>query len=143
MNKKDNLLNIIKHFGVNEQQRKFMEEVFELQEAIIIYEGFLARNSDILEPEIYYANKDLKDHIAEEIADVMVILEQFKLCYGISSEEITKTFWEKVDRTLEEIKSGKIKDVIMSSNDGRLLLKYIDYLEKKLGIEEEKKYDNI
>ncbi len=35
-------------------------------------------------------------------------------------------------------KPGKIKDVIMSSNDGRLLLKYIDYLEKKLGIEEEK-----
>ena len=49
--------------------------------------------------------KEFINHIAEEIADVMVMLEQFKLHYGISSEEVTKIFWEKVDRQLERIKN--------------------------------------
>ena len=32
------LLKIIEHFGVNNQQRKLQEEVFELQEIILDYE---------------------------------------------------------------------------------------------------------
>ena len=97
------LLKIIEHFKVNNQQRKLQEEVFELQEAI-----FDIQPSGWEMDYHYYdeLEKEYKNHIAEEIADCMVILEQFKLHYGISNEEITKIFWEKVNRTLERIESG-------------------------------------
>lgn len=94
-----NLLRIINHYGVNNQQRKLNEEVFELQEAIIECEN---------DEYNYYeeVENSHKKHIAEEIADVMVLLEQFKNYYDISSEEITNIFWSKVDRQL-----GRMEDV--------------------------------
>lgn len=102
MNKED-LLKIINNYGVNSQLRKFNEEVFELNEAIINCELKSTVEYEIPLTEIIGA----KDHIAEEIADVMVMLEQFKLYYGISSEEITKIFWNKVDRQINRIEEEK------------------------------------
>lgn len=98
---REDLLKIIKHYGVNAQQRQLAEEVFELQEAITTHEVKKFSSSGIPITEIV----ETREHIAEEIADVMVMLEQFKLHYGISSEEVTKIFWEKVDRQLERIKN--------------------------------------
>ena len=96
------LLKIIEHFGVNNQQRKLQEEVFDLQEAIITHELKKSVEYEIPLTEII----GTKEHIAEEIADVMLLLEQFKLHYDITSKEITNIFWNKVDRTLERIESG-------------------------------------
>ena len=96
---KEDLLKIIKHYGVNAQQRQLAEEVFELQETILTRELHWHYDTEIQDI------RPLDNHIAEEIADVMVMLEQFKLHYGISSEEVTKIFWEKVDRQLERIKN--------------------------------------
>lgn len=95
---KEDLLKIIKHYGVNHQQRKLNEEVFELQEAILEFEH---------DEYTYYSEveKSLKNHITEELADVMVLIEQFKLYYGISSEEVVKIFWQKVNRQLERIEN--------------------------------------
>ena len=94
------LLKIIEHFGIRNQLKKFNEECYELEEAILDYQT-----------EIAYFDEDamtlsIKKHIAEEIADVMLLLEQFKLHYDITSEEITNIFWNKVARTLERIESG-------------------------------------
>ena len=100
--KEEKLLNIISHYGINNQQRKLNEEVFELQEAIIEYEKEKALKK-LLDTKIIDSNISKKRHITEELADVMVLLEQIKLLYGISSEEITKIFWEKVDRQLKRI----------------------------------------
>jgi NTP pyrophosphatase (non-canonical NTP hydrolase) len=91
MNQEEKLLKIINHYGVIPQLKYFQSEVFELNEAII--------NIENLREDMCY----LKEHIAEEIADAMVMLEQFKLHYEITSEEITKVFWSKVDRQLERI----------------------------------------
>ena len=98
----EKLLKIINHYGVNNQQRKLQEEVFELNEAIITCE---------CDEYNYYeeVEKSNKKHIAEEIADVMVMLEQFKLYYDISSEEITNIFWSKVDRQLKRIEKESDK----------------------------------
>lgn len=96
----EKLLEIINHYGVNNQLRQFNEECFELIEAIIDYRYV----------EVYKgspAEKFHKEHIAEELADVMVMLEQFKLYYDISSEEITDIFWSKVDRQLKRIEEEK------------------------------------
>ena len=91
---KEDLLKIIKHYGVNAQQRQLAEEVFELQEAITGYEN---------DYEGLNMGNDT-NHIAEEIADVMVMLNQFKAYYGIPNETILECMRGKVNRQLEKIK---------------------------------------
>lgn len=91
---KEDLLKIISHYGVNAQQRQLAEEVFELQEAITQYE-------DPRIPKIYRNTV----HIAEEIADVMVMLHQFKNYYDIHYDTIYEFMQNKVKRQLERIKN--------------------------------------
>ncbi len=97
---KEKLLNIINYYGVNHQQRKLAEEVFELQEAITEY-GFYY--SDYPDSQI----REARQHITEEIADVMVLLNQFAFHYDIKLEEINKVMSFKVNRQLERIKNGE------------------------------------
>lgn len=84
------LLEIIKHYGVTPQLKYFQSEVYELTEAIL-WEGFTTNN--------YIDTK----HIAEEIADVMVMLKQFQLYYCIKDEEIEEIMKFKIDRQIGRI----------------------------------------
>jgi len=93
---KEKLLKIINNYGVMPQLKYFQSEVFELNEAIFEYE----HDEYTYYPEV---DKSLKKHIAEEIADVMVMLKQFQHYYGISDEEIEEVMKQKVDRQLERI----------------------------------------
>ena len=95
---KDDLLEIIQHYGVNPQQRQFNEEVFELQEAILEYE----RDENKFYPEV---DKALKEHITEEIADCLVLLKQFQVYYDISAEQIKEIMKFKTKRQLERMKN--------------------------------------
>lgn len=109
MNKK--LREIINHYGIEKQLKYFQSEVFELNEQII-----KRRNTGILEKVIdgisfafaQLLNVEQKDyskqHIKEEIADVMVMLKQFQLYYNISTNDIEEVMRQKVDRQLERIK---------------------------------------
>ena len=97
--KEEKLLKIINNYGVDIQQRKLAEEVWELQEAITTHELKKSVEYEIPLAEVI----GTKENIAQELADVMVLIEQFKLYYGITAEEIVKIFWEKVDRTLERM----------------------------------------
>lgn len=92
---KNDLLKIIMHYGVNAQQRQLAEEVFELQEAITAYEN---------DYEGLNMGNDT-NHIAEEIADVTVMLKQFQYYYGIENEFILALIRGKVNRQLERIKN--------------------------------------
>lgn len=87
MKKMNRLLKIIKHYGIEHQQRKFNEEVFELQEAITTYE---------------MTEIDM-EHIAEEIADCEVLLGQFKVYYDIPNCTITRFKEFKIDRQLKRM----------------------------------------
>lgn len=91
---KEDLLKIIKHYGVNAQQRQLAEEVFELQEAITAYEN---------DYEGLYTYGT--EHIAEEIADVMVLLLQFSEYYDLDIYDISKIMDNKIKRQLERIKN--------------------------------------
>ena len=97
----EKLLKIINHYGVNHQQRKLQEEVFELQEAIITNELIKSVEYEIPLTEIV----GTKELITEELADVMVLLEQIKLYFGITSREVTEIFWSKVDRQIGRIEN--------------------------------------
>lgn len=85
------LLEIIEHFGVENQQRKLQEEVFELQQEITIYQQG--------------GNQRTKE-IAEELVDVMVLLKQIYYYYACGDWEPKKIEEEKIKRTLERIESG-------------------------------------
>ena len=49
------------------------------------------------------AEKYHKEHIAEEIADVMVMLKQFQYYYGIEDEQIKEIMKQKIERQLKRI----------------------------------------
>ena len=109
MNEK--LRKIINHYGINKQLKYFQSEVFELNEAII-----KRRNTGILESVVVGISSALasvlnikqvdysKEHIKEELADVMVMLKQFQLYYDIPTTEIREVMKNKVERQLERIK---------------------------------------
>ena len=86
------------------QLKYFQSEVFELNEAILQYEHI--NNYDHTSSNFKtYGNNMLLDHITEEIADVWVMLTQFKEYYGITTEKIDEIIDYKVARQLERIKS--------------------------------------
>jgi NTP pyrophosphatase (non-canonical NTP hydrolase) len=71
----EKLLRIIGKYGINNQIRKFNEEAFELEEAIITHELKKSVEYEIPLTEII----GTKEHITEELADVCVMLHQFSL----------------------------------------------------------------
>lgn len=97
-----NLEKIMDHFGINNQLRKFNEECFELIEAIIKSEyPAIAKDK---KPSFL---RDLeKSYIEEEIADCMVLLNQFIRKYSIDTAKIQKLFEEKINRTIKRIEEG-------------------------------------
>jgi len=97
---KEDLLNIINHYGVMKQLKYIHSEYFELDEAIVKaetkdYEG---------KPAEYIVDMQ---HIAEEIADIMVMLKQFQEHYLIQNDYLETIFKQKVERQLERISEGE------------------------------------
>lgn len=97
---KNKLLQIIQHYGIDNQLRKFNEENFELIEAIHELENSNAMLK-VLEGITFIKN------IKEEIADNLVLLSQFILYYDIDLDEIEEIFKQKVDRQLERMKKDE------------------------------------
>ena len=98
----EKLLKIINHYGVLPQLKYFQSEVFELNEAIIDYKYVeVYKNSP--------AEKYHKEHIVEEIADIEVMLLQFKEYYHIDGNDILRIMNEKIDRQLGRIENENNK----------------------------------
>lgn len=97
---KKDLLTIIKHYGIENQLKYIHSEYFELDEAIIKFENHDFAN--------WTASKNMftKD-IAEEIADVMVMLKQFQYYYDIEEEDIETIMKKKIDRQLKRMEEEK------------------------------------
>lgn len=109
---KDELLKIINYYGLIKQLKYFQSEVFELNEAIIRHNnrGMLEDITNNICKVFISDYKDAsKEHIIEEIADVQVMLSQFKEYYDITDEEIEKVMKYKVERQLERIENEKSK----------------------------------
>ena len=94
----EKLKRIINHYGVIPQLKYLQSEVFELNEAIIDYEVTKVPIDKVME-----VHKEKVKHITEEIADVMVMLEQFKLYYEITDEKVKNVMNQKIDRQIERI----------------------------------------
>ena len=96
----EDLLTIINHYGIGNQLKYIHSEYFELDEAILECEhGYNYSPTQL--------GRTYENHIAEEIADVMVMLKQFQYYYDISNEHIEKIMREKIKRQLERIEQDK------------------------------------
>lgn len=87
-------MKIIEHFGHWNQRKKFMEEAYEVAEAL----------QSIEDTEVTYNEYIL--HLAEEIADVLVLLDQFIEYNDIDRQQIEQIKRAKVKRTLKRIEEG-------------------------------------
>lgn len=87
----DKYLDIINHFGEKTQCKKLMEEAFEFVETV--YE---------------YDTKDIKtrEHLVEEMGDILILLTEFIAKYEIEKQELDKIIDYKLNRTLDRIKTG-------------------------------------
>ncbi len=102
---KEDILKVINHYGVKHQLKYFQSEVFELNEAIL-KEIEIAFNSEgnFGDRE---ALRKAKNHIVEELADVMMMLKQFQYFYEIPDKEIEDVMEYKVQRQLGRINNEK------------------------------------
>lgn len=102
---KENLLQIINHYGVLPQLKQFNEEAYELIEAIRNYE-YQYDACEVIGYKEYHIEKE-KEHIAEEIADVLNMVEQFMYYYDIDIQDVIEIKHKKINRQLERIENEK------------------------------------
>lgn len=93
-------LDIIEYFGVRNQMKKLNEECFEFLEAVDNYEDELTFH---LTDKV--GENMLRDHVIEEMGDILTILTQFIEKYEISQEELDPYMAFKLQRTLDRINS--------------------------------------
>lgn len=79
----------LKHFGTNAQILKLCEECAELITAINHCKD----------------GRDKASHVAEEIADVSIMLEQMRIAFGIGANEVKRWIEDKLERLEERIAS--------------------------------------
>lgn len=102
-------LDIINHFGYRNQMKKLNEEIYELLEAVDNYED---ASMEFNNNEDYYSVEEMKtfrDHIVEEMGDVLILLTEFIGKYDIEKYELDKWMDYKLERTLDRIDSGYYK----------------------------------
>ena len=105
---KNDLLKTINHYGLLKQLKYFQSEVFELNEAIIRFEQFkydVATSNDYSYDEYMEKVDEYISHIADEIADCYVMLEQFRQYYEIPNKDLEKIMRYKIERQLERIEN--------------------------------------
>ena len=91
-------IRIFNAHGYATQMRKLAEEQYELIESLLVYhwDGL----GDV---------ESQRAHVAEEMADCMVLMEQFRQCLGIEKAKIDEVYKFKVDRELGRIKEREEK----------------------------------
>lgn len=92
---------IIEHYGVIPQLKYMQTEMFELIEAIIERETHWNYDTEIQNM------KPLDEHIEEGYADLTMMLEQIKVYYNLSEENIQKIKEQKIERQLERIEASE------------------------------------
>ncbi len=96
----EKLLKIIKNYGVLPQLKYLQSEIFEFNEAVIKCEEAYSSDGSLSHYDY------LKKHIVEELADVEVMLLQFKEYYKIDGKEILEIMNKKIDRQLKRIEAS-------------------------------------
>lgn len=100
------LARIINFHGIRSQKMMMLEEMAELQKEICKDFRYERSNNAIL----------------EELADVLIMIEQMLIVYEISESEIMEMVDKKIDREIERIDSFQVESLEkafeLSVNDG-------------------------
>lgn len=97
---KKDIIKFCEHYGADHQIKRVQTEIFELNDAIMDYEK--AKKS------IYVQDFDkLADHVAEEFGDVLIMIYQIVLSYGITDKQIQNHMKRKIERQKERIRNGE------------------------------------
>lgn len=93
---------IFKHYGEQSQLIKTQEELKELDEAI---QKLIDLNNEDSRTSFYHSERDfLKDHIAEELADVRIMIDQ--IAFGLGIEKRCAEWREfKINRQLKRMEA--------------------------------------
>lgn len=83
----EDLLRIVKHYGIRNQLKKLSEEIYELQEAILLDDG----------------SEESFKKICEERADVEVLLRQIEQYFGMKHSDYSMMMVKKIHRQLWRI----------------------------------------
>ena len=95
ISQKEQLKEIIDHYGDDHQKDKLFEEMAELQKEV-------CKEKD---------GKGDIQHIAEELSDVYIMLQQLQLMYGITDEKIELEVQKKIERTLDGIEGEQNESI--------------------------------
>lgn len=95
---------IFKHYGELSQLKKTQEELRELDEAIQKLVDLRCQGNDTRTTFFHTERDFLKDHIAEELADVRIMLDQIE--YGLGIEKRCADWREfKIQRQLKRMET--------------------------------------
>ena len=89
---------------INKQLKYIHSEYFELDEAILDYQK---SGWDFTDEDCKDIEKEYRTHIAEELADIQVMLKQFQYYYDITDEEVENIMKQKIERQLKRIEDEK------------------------------------
>jgi NTP pyrophosphatase (non-canonical NTP hydrolase) len=81
----EKLTTILNHFGFENKLDKLKEETNELLEAI---------------------QEDDRQHTLEEMADVLIVIQQIAIYYGFTEEALGEMYENKINRTIKRIETG-------------------------------------
>lgn len=96
-------LEIARYYGFDAQTNQLIEECAELIQAINKYKRQFLRGQPVRKS----SDKTPRDMIAEEIADVEVMLCQIKQMFGITERQIKDVAERKIERTMLRMEESK------------------------------------
>ena len=99
MNRETNKV-YIEQYGIGMQSLVAVEELSELQKAITKLIRYPEKSIKPLE------YKGLHSNLAEEMADVLIVMDQMKYYYGISDDEINDIIQAKQERMMKNYREG-------------------------------------
>lgn len=99
MNRETNKV-YIGRYGIEMQSLVAVEELSELQKAIIKLIRYPEKSTKPLE------YKGLRFNLVEEMADVLIIMDQMKYYYGVSDDEINDIIQAKQERMMKNYREG-------------------------------------
>ena len=105
----EKLKSIIEYYGYRNQLKKFNEESFEVIEAVMDLEEQILTCCERGCSECH--TKHEREHLEEEIADALVLLNQFIYYYDLNENDIMDTVYKKIDRQLTRIEEEVNKNM--------------------------------
>ena len=99
MNRETNKV-YIGQYGIEMQSLVAVEELSELQKAITKLIRYPEKSTQPLE------YKGLRSNLVEEMADVLIVMDQMKYYYGISDDETNDIIQAKQERMMKNYREG-------------------------------------